>query len=414
MAEANTSRPRTTAEMIAVFRDLPSTTPPGQAWAYSNSGYVLLGAIIESVTGKPWHQAVAERITGPLGLPTIGYGVDRESSPAMAHGYTGDDGHVRPARRIHMSVPHAAGSLVGTAGDFAKWSHALHHGRVVSPALYTAMTSPTTLPEARTQNYGFGIGFEEIRGRSTIEHGGGIFGFSTYGTYIPSDDLFVAVFANSDAPASNPSLLAARLAAVALGDPYPTFARAEVDPRTLAPLFGAYRVGDAGASRRFFSRGGKLYTVREGGGDLEVFAAGEDRFFYGANSLTWFRIERRPDGAHVMEMHQNGNSEAERATRTGDVPPEPAAAQVSHAILSSYVGHYVTGGPEADVAMGDGGALTIQLTGQRPLPLRPVSDTEFIVQGANARVVFHAENGQVSRFVIHQGGREIEARRAPR
>ena len=110
MVEENTNRPYTTAEMIALFRGLPSPTPPGQAWAYNNSGYVLLGAIIEQVTGKPWHQAVAERISGPLGLRTIGYGVDRESGAAMARGYTDQDGNVRPARRIHMSVPHAAGA----------------------------------------------------------------------------------------------------------------------------------------------------------------------------------------------------------------------------------------------------------------------------------------------------------------
>jgi len=411
MVEENTNRPYTTAQMIAVFRDLPSPTPPGQAWAYNNSGYVLLGAIIKQVTGKPWHQAVAERIAGPLRLRTIGYGVDREAGAGMARGYTGADGQARPARRIHMSVPHAAGALVGTVGDLARWSHALHHGRVVSPALYTAMTAPTSLPEGRSHPYGFGVGFDQVRGRASIEHGGGIFGFSTYAAYVPSEDLFVAVLANSDQPASNPSLLASRLAALALGDPYPVFARAEVDARTLAPLFGVYRVGDAGVSRRFFARGGKLYTLRDGGSDLEVFAAGEDRFFYGPNSLTWFRIERRPDGGHVMAMHQNGNDSAERAVRTGDVPTDH---RVAPALLSSYVGRYVTGGPTAEVAMGEGGVLTVQLTGQPALPLRPASDTEFMVQGVDARVVFHSENGQVSRLVIHQGGRQIEARRAPR
>ena len=103
----------------------------------------------------------------------------------MARGYTEQDGHVRPARRIHMSVPHAAGALVGTVGDLARWSQALHHGRVVSPALYTAMTSPAILPEGRTHHYGFGLGLEEVRGRNTIDHGGGIFGFSTYGHLHP-------------------------------------------------------------------------------------------------------------------------------------------------------------------------------------------------------------------------------------
>src|SRR6185295_73725 len=99
--------------------------------------------------------------------------------------------------------------------------------------------------------------------RGAIGHGGGIFGFSTESTYIPSEDLFVAVFANSDDPATHPSVVANRLAALALGDPYRSFTRADVDPATLAPLFGVYRIGDSGVSRRFFARDGKLYTMRD-------------------------------------------------------------------------------------------------------------------------------------------------------
>jgi hypothetical protein len=70
-------------------------------------------------------------------------------------------------------------------------------------------------------------------------------------------------------------------------------------------------------------------------------------------------------------------------------------------------------GPAVDVALRADGVLTVQLTGQPAIPLRPTSDTEFTVQGVGARVVFHSENGRPSRLVIHQGGRELEARRVP-
>ena len=410
MAGPGPAQAHTTAEMIALFRDRPSVTPPGQAWAYNNSGYVMLGAIIEHVTGKPWHQVVAERITGPLGLRSIGYGVDRESGAAMARGYTEQQGHAAPSRPIHMSVPHAAGALVGTVGDLARWSQALHHGRVVRPDLYRLMTSPTVLPDGHSQPYGFGLQMEHLRGRDSLEHSGGIFGFSTYAAYVPSDDLFVAVFANSDEAVTAPGIVTWRLAALAMGQPYPEFRQAQVEAATLAPLFGVYRVGEGTATRRFFARDGKLWTMRDGGRDLEVFAAGEDRFFYGPNSLTWFRIVRQADGAPVMEMHQDGAETAERAVRTGDIPPELA---VSRTILQTYVGHYQTPGPAADIALGENGVLTIQLSGQPAIPLRPVSETEYLVQGVGARVVFHPENGQVNRFVIHQGERQLEARRAP-
>lgn len=408
---ANTTRAHNTAEMIAVFRDQPSPTPPGQVWAYNNSGYVLLGAIAEQLTGKAWHQLVEERIARPLGLHSLGYGVERETRPDMAHGYGGGDARAEAARILHMSVPHAAGALVGTAGDMARWAQALHHGRVVSPALYAQMTAPAPLPEGRTHPYGFGLGLEQLRGRPSLEHSGGIFGFSTFGLYVPSEDVYVAVLANSDDPASPPGVVASRLAALAVGDPFPVLTRTEMTAAAVAPWFGVYRIGDGNVSRRFFSRGGKLYTMRDGGQDLEVFAAGGDRFFYGPNSLTWFRMTRGADGAHVMEVYPNGSTTVERAVRAGDVPPEPVAASVSREILQSYVGRYQTPGPVAEIGLGTDGGLIVQLSGQPAIPMRATSATEFIVQGVNARVVFHPENGQVNRLVIHQGERQLEARR---
>jgi CubicO group peptidase (beta-lactamase class C family) len=411
--DANTNRAYTTAEAIAVFRNLPSPTPPGQAWQYNNSGYTLLAGIVEQVTGRPWHQQLEQRIAAPLGLRTIGYGVDRETRPDMARGYTmGEGGAVRPARPLHMSVPHGAGALVGTVGDLARWAQALHRGRVVSPQLYTAMTSPAPLPDGKTHPYGFGLGIGEVRGRPAYEHSGGIFGFQTDSVYIPGEDVFVAVFANSDRPATSPGLVMRRLAALAVGEPYREFTRAEVDPATVAPFFGLYQVEAGGAPRRFFARDGKYYTARGDAGEREVVPAGDGHFFY-PGDVTWFRLVRGEGGALVMEMHQNGAAAAERAVRTGDIPPEAPPAAVSRGVLESYVGRYQTPGPAVDIVLGANGVLTAQLTGQPAIPLRPTSDTEFTVQGVGARIVFHSENGRPSRLVIHQGGRELEGRRVP-
>jgi D-alanyl-D-alanine carboxypeptidase len=412
MVEANTNRRYSTSEMIALFRDLPGRTRPGQAWDYSNSGYIMLGAIIERVTGRPWYREV-ERMTRSLGLRTVRYG-SPETEPSMVRGYTLADGSVRPALRIDPSVPHAAGGLIGSVRDLARWARALHTGQVLSPAHYTAMTSPTALPGGRTAPYGFGIRFEQARELPTIGHGGAIFGFQTASLYIPSQDVFVAVLANSDGPATPPATVARRLAALAIGRPYREFARAEVDPQALAPLFGVYRIGEAGeagAARRFFARDGRLFTARgDAGAEREVIPAGNDEFFY-ADSFTWFRVQRRPGGAHVMEVHQNGAEEAELSVRTGDIPADAPTVAVRREILATYVGHYETQGPAADVALGPDGVLTIQLQGQEPVPLRARSETEFVIERVGATIAFYAEGGQVNRFVIRQSGRELEGRR---
>jgi len=411
MVEANTNRPYTTDQLIAVFRDRPVTYPAGTRWAYNNSGYILLGAIIERVTGMPWHEAVRQRIARPLGLTSIRYGVGEEAVPLMAHGYTnGPDGAVRPANRIHMSVPGGAGALIGTVGDLARWAQALHHGRVISAASYAQMIAPTRLPDGSTEKYGFGIGTDDVRGRRAIGHNGGIFGFSTDSLYLPDQDIFIAVFANSDEPASPPGLTLRRLAALALGDPFPEFSRVPVDAAAVEPLLGVYAL-PGGGERRFFLRDGKLYTRRTGGPELEAFAAGGGRFFYGPDSLTWFTASRDAAGVVAMEMHQNGAVTAERSLRTGPVPPEAPAVAVPRATLALYAGRYATGGPVVAIALGADGGLTAQMGEQRPVRLRAISQTEFEVEGVPASIVFQREGTAVNRLVIRQNGRELPATR---
>lgn len=406
--EKNTGRPYTTEQMIALFKDLPSPSKPGEEYSYNNSGYVLVGAVIEAVTGKPWHQAVEERTAKPLGLTTIRYGVGEADMPNMAKGYTDGENGPKPARKIHMSVPHAAGALIGSVEDLARWAQALHHGKVVGKATYAQMIAPTPMPNDEPLPYGLGIGQERVRDRIGIGHGGGIFGFSTDSIYLPEEDIFVAVFANSDDPATSPGVVMQRLAALAVGDPYPELQKADVPIASIEPLFGVYRIVGGKDERSFYARDGKLYTLRSGASESEVFPAGKDRFYYGPNSLTWFQIRRDPAGKHIMEMYQNGAQEAEKAARSGPVPAEPKGVDVPRATLERYVGSYAARMGIANIGWGDGDSLTIQLGGQSPTPLRPVSETEFRVVGVDARVVF-GPNG----LVIHQGGREIAAERMP-
>ena len=412
-SDEKVGRAYTTAEMIALFKDMPMVSPPGAKHQYNNSGYVLVGAVIEAVTGKPWHQAVEERIARPLKLATIRYGENEASTPKMARGYSLADDKVKPARILHMSVPHAAGALIGNVRDLARWGHALHHGKVVAPARYAQMIAPTVLPGGETVPYGFGLGREKVREIEGIAHSGGIFGFATDSIYLPDKDIFIAVLTNSDQPATRPGFAMHRLAALAVGDPYPEFETVSVDPASVEPILGLYKVEGDEAHRLFHVRGGKFYTRRKGGSDQEVFPAGGDRFHYGRNSLTWFELKRAPDGAHVMEMHQNGAHAAEKAVRSGPVPPRPALASVPLATLRNYVGTYqAQGGGRGVVALG-GDRLSFKLGNQPVTTLLPLSATEFEIEGVDAKLVFEAAEGPAAKVIVHQGGREMFATRVP-
>jgi D-alanyl-D-alanine carboxypeptidase len=408
MAGSKVATPHTTAQMIAEFRDQPAEFKPGEKWNYNNSGYVLLGAVIEKVTGKPWWQAVDERIVKPLGLTSIRYGIAEREVPAFAVGYSAEgDGKFVPSRAIDMSVPHAAGALIGTVGDFAKWSWALHHGKVVRPDLYAQMIAPTRLADGTMQPYGFGISQTTLRGLPVLTHSGGIFGFATNELYIPERDLVVAVFTNADSGIQSAGLPMLRLAAEAIGKPFPSFSEVPADLEALAPMLGVYAIEGGEATRLLHVRNGKLYTRRSGASDSEVHAAGGNRFFYGPDSLNWFEIFREGDG-YAMLMHQNGEDKAERALRTG---PVPAAADVEVApeVLASYVGGYTSALAPIRVKLGEDGMLMLAFGTQGFNALEPVSDTEFAVVGVDARVEFKRDAGKVTGLVLRQGGHELPA-----
>lgn len=409
MGEVNTQKAFTTAELIAEFSDQPMEFEPGSNFNYNNSGYVLIGAIIETVTGKTWDQAIVDRISAPLGLTTIASFEDEASVPNMAIGYSvrGEDGAFRLSQKVHAQVPHAAGALRGNVLDMASWANALHSGKVLSQTSYTAMNSPTVLPDGTDIDYGYGMGQSDVRGAKAFGHSGGVFGFSTDSVYLPEHDVFVAVFANSDAPQTSPGMVMNRIAAMAIENPYPEFSQVEVDMAAVEPLLGVYQINGED-TRQFFARDGKFYTLRSGGSESEVFPAGGNRFFYGPNSLTWMQIEAEEGGQLVMQMHQNGAEKAELAKYVGPMP-EIADITVSETVLARYVGTYESPAVgKLVIAPREGGGITGKLGGQPALVLRPESETEFNVQGVSAKIVFTVDNDIVTKLTIEQGGQSID------
>jgi hypothetical protein len=269
------------------------------------------------------------------------------------------------------------------------------------------MIAPTRLPDGSIQNYGFGLQMRDVRGRRSIGHGGGIPGFVTESLYLPEQDIFVAVFTNSNVPPVPPPVAVSRLAAMALGDPYPTFTRVPVDAAAIEPFLGVYALPDGVGERRFYLRDGKLYVRQGRWPEQEVFAAGNGLYFFGPDNLTWFSAIPGPDGVVVMDMHPNGVTTAERSRRTGPIPPAPPPVAVPRETLALYVGRYAVDGRVLTIAFGPDGGLTSHMGQIGPVRLRAISQTEFEEEGYPSSIVFQVEAGAVNRVVIHQEGREI-------
>jgi CubicO group peptidase (beta-lactamase class C family) len=210
-------RDLSTAELIAEFSALPVDFAPGAGWAYNNSGYVLVGAVIEAITQQPWHAQVAAMLQ-PLGLKRTVYEDPQRVIPGLATGYgerrPAEGGGPRRAGLVSMTQPHAAGALLSTVDELWQWNLALHGGRVLRPETYARMSTPEGA--AQKDGYGFGLRRETLHGQPALLHGGGIHGFKSVLIWLPGPALTVAVLHNADGPAVHVGRLGAEIAGLAL------------------------------------------------------------------------------------------------------------------------------------------------------------------------------------------------------
>ncbi len=206
--------------IVALTADKPMDFSPGTDWRYDNTGYVLLGMLIEKATGQTWAAALQTRLAEPLGLTDTRECLTTPIIPRRVRGYDRNAGAWVNTQYLAMSQPYAAGAMCSTVHDLARWNRALHSGKVVSEESYRLMVTPDLPSGVNGPGYGFGLMQDMVAGRTMISHGGGIHGFNTANAWVPSAELSVSVLTNSGgAPA--PELLQ-QLALVALGQPLPT------------------------------------------------------------------------------------------------------------------------------------------------------------------------------------------------
>ncbi|HMC56804.1 MAG TPA: serine hydrolase domain-containing protein [Gemmatimonadaceae bacterium] len=183
--------------LVAVVAGDSLMFEPGSHFYYNNTGYYLLGMLLEKVTGKPYAEYVAERLFTPNGLTATYYCDTKRLIPHRAQGYDREQQGLVNTEFISMDLPFAAGSLCSTPRDLVRWSSRLAAGKVVSPASYREMTTPVRFVTGRPMTYGFGLTADTIGTHRSISHGGGINGFSALLTLLPADSLTVAVITNT-------------------------------------------------------------------------------------------------------------------------------------------------------------------------------------------------------------------------
>jgi len=182
--------PRTSEKLVAYFRDKPLDFQPGEKWQYSNSGYALLGYLIEIISGQSYKDFLEENIFKPLNMKDSGYDSNAAIILYRASGYAPGPNGLLNAPYIDMSNVVAVGGLYSTTLDLLKWEQGLFAGKILSSASLKKMITPFK------NNYALGLEVQTVNGRLVISHAGGIEGFGTMLMYYPDDKLTIVVMSN--------------------------------------------------------------------------------------------------------------------------------------------------------------------------------------------------------------------------
>ena len=266
--------PTSTADMVGRLKDKPLEFAPGEKFAYSNSGYYLLGMIIERASGKSYADFLQEAIFTPLGMTQTGYDDPARIIKHRAAGYARNAGATVNAAYMDMTVPFAAGALYSTTEDLLRWDRALYTDSLVSKQSRDDMFTPFK------SGYGYGWSIGKKFDRQSIGHGGGIYGFATYFDRFPADRVTVIVLSNVEGASAG--RMANDLAAIVFGAPYEIPRERKsitVEAKVLDQYVGQYKIASPPVDIVVTNDGGKLVAEIAGRLKLAMAAESETTFF---------------------------------------------------------------------------------------------------------------------------------------
>ncbi|MDT7779005.1 MAG: hypothetical protein QOC99_1517 [Acidobacteriota bacterium] len=400
----------TVTELIDLFKNEPMDFAPGEQWLYNNSGYILLGAIIEKVSGQTYEQFVQKNIFEPLGMKHSFYGSATRVIPRRVPGYSMTREGIENAQYLSMTQPYAAGSLLSNVDDLALWDAALYTDKLLKQASLQKAFTPYVLKDGTSTGYGYGWGKTSYEGHTMIEHGGGIPGFSTMVIRMPDDRVFVALLTNRDYASADDNAL--RVAALAIGKPFRPAVAVAVPATELEPLIGVYQINE---KETYVVKldGGRLLIQRNAGRPNEVFPLSATEFFYDKESLDRLTFSKDAAGKVTGLKVTRHFGPATAATRTDKpLPKTKEAIKLDPSVLERYVGVYEFLPTFSITVVHRGEGLFAQATGQQEFEIFPESEKLFFLKVIDAQLEFQTgADGKVTGLILHQGGHDSPAKK---
>ena len=305
------SKPANIATLIPAIQKQKPNFAPGEKWEYCNSGYLLLGLIIEKVSGISYGEFLRTEFFEPLGMKHTGVHVAGKEPKGEALGYAKSKGLFGTSFKLSnnwdMSWAGGAGALYSTAGDLQRWNEGVFGGKVLKKQSLRAALTPVKLADGSTKNYGYGWGIREKRGVRIISHGGGLQGFQCSLARAPDQKVTVVVLCNAG-PGYNPGRMTGSLADIFLEKEMTPKPVHVVNKKLIGKNYDDY-VGSYDFGKAIFvvtREGDQLYVKLGGQNRLKVFPAAPDDFFLKVVEAT-VKFERDEKGKILrVVLHQNG------------------------------------------------------------------------------------------------------------
>jgi CubicO group peptidase (beta-lactamase class C family) len=402
---------------------------PGSKFSYNNSGYTLLGAIIEKVTGKSYEEVLTERILKPLGMTNTGYDHHATVLAKRASGYQKTSTGFINAPYLDMSLPYSAGSIFSTVEDLYKWDQALHDGTIVSAESKKLMFTPGL------SNYGYGLAISDKPIGKTeqktkiVEHSGGINGFNSNLVRAVDKKQTVIIldnvgFGRYQAPIIN------SIIAILNGQPLELPKRSIAEAlnkiaveKDVASAVAEYRKLKAANSPTYdFSEGElntlgyQLMALKRVKDAIEIFKLNVEMFPAASNPYDSLGEAYLADGQKDLAL-VNYKKAAELNPSNANAVLivrrlEGKEVKVDASLFDAYVGEYQVS-PRLTLSITkEGDKLFGQMTGQPKLGLEAVSETQFTIPEVKANITFEKDaSGTVTGLVLTQGARTANAKK---
>jgi CubicO group peptidase (beta-lactamase class C family) len=387
--------------LIDSFKRQPPDFLPGADFRYNNNGYVLLGYIIEQVSGMSYEKYISENFFKPLGMKNSSYDNTSSVIPNRISGYQKDNETYKNADFLSMTQPYSAGSILSTVEDVYTWNKALTDGKVISRESLEKAHTSHQLNNGKPTGYGYGWWLGNIQGSPDIKHDGLINGFSTFAVYLPQEKVFVAVFTNCEN--NNPEIIGSKIAGITIGKPYHT-SEIGLPIAQLKSYAAVYESTTEGQRTVSYEDGRLLYFVK-GGAKEQLIPFGDDKFYF-ENNLSIIEFLKKKDG-RITALVSEIAGKAVTFIRTDIKLNNLYAINIPPGILERYVGKY---------QFPDNFILDITLNGNRlygkgagPRQIRqeivPYDTSRFFARNLDAQLLFNMDkNGTVTGLTKIQNG----------